>query len=614
MLPEEARKRQDYWRARDEAFDRWMLIYLLYDEAQRKKPQGFTQFETDMPQAIVNRGIEILTANPLQWHVLYDREHEEERELIRKVERFGEGLFEDINDLQMLRGLPEVEQDAAFYALVRGWVCSENTLTHKSGRDNGSPVWFNLWDMRWVYPEWKYGKGLDSVLYTCSVPLAEVVADYPHAEVDERAQMDQEVTKYIWYDRKQYLVACDYFPRKGSNNRDTVTLLSVTEKEERPIPVTIIPANGISAQTVPSQYRATWTDERNTGATTGRRDNAGMGIRSWSANRGRSIFATVERAIPQFNDYISNLLQAVKLYAYPTVVHYTRGGNAREVSIGTGMLNTLEAGIEDLRFMQNPSVPPGMEGALSTLGRELAMGLVDPALLQQTQAMSGFDRAQIINLALNALGPWARALDRWQVAVAQDYLRQMRDGEFTLSLAGGTSPDSFFEVRFEPGEIQRKYRLRVQRTPALPDDMAQRVGIAQQLKLGGLASMRTIFDRVLNFPDPDGEIKKMFEDAANQVPAVVSKRIEDALVEMGLDQYVPLARNQAVIEEFMQYLQLSQLQQAAGAMGGGNVMGGTPAPGGAGMPPEGLPPEMGQPLSENGRMGEQPVPAGAGGY
>lgn len=600
FIVDEVQKRQSLWKPRDDRMDLWLTLHQLVDEAQERKPLGHMKFISDLPQSIVNRAVEIMTANPVRWHVFYDRELEEERELIRKIERGGTGLFNDINDFQFERGLPEAEPTAAWFALVRGWICSENLLTHDIERENDSPVWFNFWDPRWVYPRWDV-KGMHSVVYSLSVPFSQVLEDYPDAPMDSD-DLTQMVNKYIWYDRKNYVVMVDYRPKKNlPKTRNYAVLRKVTEKRDRKIPVTLVPANGLQIETaVRPNARVHVSD---TGGMTGpNRYVHGKDPLSWTADRGRSIYASVERAIPQFNDYMSIMLQSAKLYAYPTLNVYTRDGSPKTVSVGTGVANSLQTGVERIETLQPPPPPPALEATLNSLARELSIGMVPPALLDQTQATSGFDRAQIINLALNSLGPWSRAIDRWQVGVYQSVLRQLQDGKFHLNLVGESNPRSYFEVSFEPGEIERRYDLRVERTPSLPDDILQRTQIAQILKGAGLASLRTIFDRVLNWEDPDGEVTKMFEDAANMVPSVVSARIVKALEVMGLQEFVPLAQNEAVIQEFMQMLQMQQLQQQAAMIGGAGQQ----------PSPQVGPPEQVNPISETGAGGQPPTPPGQG--
>lgn len=590
-----------FWAPRDEKMDLWHALYKLRDPAQESKPQGHAQFITDMPMAVVDRGIEIMTGNPVRWHVFYDRELEEERELIRKIERGGTGIFNDINDFQFERGLPEAEVQAAFQALVRGWICSENLLTKESGRENGSPLWFNFWDPRFVYPRWD-AKGLHSVVYCTEVPMAQVLEEYPDAPMDSD-DLTQAVKKWIWYDRRNYVVMAEFAPKKyAPKQKRHVVLRRVTEKKDRKIPVTLVPANGVQLET-PVRTRRGAPHVSETGGTNGvYRHMYEDSSLSWVADRGRSIFARVEKTIPQLNDMIATLRQSSKLYAYPTLLVYTRDGGIKEVSIGTGVANFLQTGVERIDTLNPPPPPPALEGMLNVLMREMAVGLIDPALLSQTEATSGFDRAQIINLALNSLGPWSRALDRWQVGVYESVLRQLQEGKFKMELYGEANPKSYFAVSFEPGDIQRRYQLRVERTPALPDDMVQRTQLAQILKGAGLASLRTIFDRVLNWEDPDGEVEKMFEDAANMVPAIVSARIARALQVMGLDEFAPLAQNEAVIQQFMQALQMRQLQQQEAMLGAGGQQ---PSPSVG-------PPEQVNPTSETGAQGVAPTPPGMG--
>ena len=591
--------------------DEVQLAYMLIDDWQRRKPLGVEQFETNAPRTAVDRSVEILTGNPVRWHIMYDREQKAERDLIRRLELFGTGLFEDINQLLTDRYEMQAEVQAAWYALVRGWIVSELTLSEDSGRDD-SPVWFNLWDPRYVYPR-RSTNGLRDVVYSLDVTLEELMEDYPDAEV-RLDDPEASVSKHIWYDGQFYAVAADYRPKGLRGQFDVeraTTMLFSTKHGLSKIPIQIVPADGVAVRSV-VQYPSlgAWTDATNTSGTR-RGQEQYTDARSWTANQGRSILDSGLRTITQYNDFMAALLQAVKLYGLPTVNAYSKDGTfGSNVSIGQGIVNRMSIQRqEELRFERPSSAPPGIENVLGALARENNVALLPPALLDDVPASSGFERAQRINVAMTRLGPWGRCLDRWQEQVFQSGVSQMRESEIPLTFAGRyPQSNTYFEMTFEPDEVQRKYRVRAERTPLLPDDLMQRAQLAEILlnPARPMASLRTVWDRVLNFEDPEGEEDRIYADQAMHHPAVISRRMEKALIEEGLYEYLDIARDENVIAALAQQYKMGQAAMAARSIqappGTAGALGGTD------VRPEASPPEMGNPMSESGRgPGAQPM-------
>lgn len=603
-----ATSRQSYYHDRDAAMDRWLAHYWLIDWTQMQKPPGETKYVSPYPQTVVDRSVQILTRNPVHMHVVYGREQEEERETIHKVEQFGIGLFNDINDSLRDRLEQRAEQAAAWYALVRGWICSEIWITKESGRED-SPVWFNHWDPRFVYPR-RDRKGLHSVLYVQDVTVAEMLEDYPdsEAEVDTKFDLEAIVKKHIWWDRENYAVVADWQPRRGRRKQ---MVLQHSQHGLDQIPVVMVPANGAPVKTIPALLGRGHQDERNTGFWLPPGHERSDGQRAWTAMQGRSIFATVEQAIPQLNQTTATMLHAMNLAAFPTIKVFTRDGDEKEVSFGTAVVNTFsrQAG-EDMEIIPSGGMPPGAESVYGLLRSDLFASMLPQALLDQTMATSGFDRSQIINVALNALGSFSDALDDWQERVVQSALRQIQDYDEPVTVSGA-SPDqrkTFFTVTFEPGEIQRKYVIRVERTPSLPDDMVLRAQLAAQLTNPArpLMSLQTVLDVILKVDDVKGELDKMFEDLAMLHPAVVAKRLEKVLVDRGQFDLLPYVQDEATIQAIIQQIQKATAQGQLAALS---------IPGQAGVAPQNGPPEQMSPATETGRgMGPMPVMPMNGGY
>ena len=606
-VPEQARSRENYYQARNEKMDLWYTMYLLIDEIQNRKPYNVERFSTNLPMSGVDRSVEILTRNPLRWHVVFDKERTAERDLMRRLELYGTGVFRDVNQLMVERYEMEVEQQAAWYGLVRGWMINEIILTEESGRQD-SPLWFNMWDPRYVYPR-RSTNGLRDVVYALDVTLDELWEDYPDAEV-RLDDPESTVRKYIWYDADNYVVMADYVPKTSSRTREreSTILYSVKHGLSR-IPVVIVPCAGIPVRSdAQATETGTWYDANNTSGT--RRGSNVALPRSWTAHQGRSIFAGVEQTVPQFNEFMAVLFQAIKLYAFPTVKLFSADGTLRKANIGTGIANALSVRRnEDMQFMQVGAPPPGIEGALGVLTGEQGRGMVPPALLDQTQATSGFHMAQAVNVALNALGPWARGENRWQEQNVQQAIRQQVETGISLTLRGRYAQSrTFFEETFDPVEIQRMYYIEAERTPALPDDILMRAQIAQVLlnPARPIASLQTVYDQVLNWPDPDGEQSRIFGDMANSHPAIIAERLETALIEQGMPELAGIAHNEKVLAQLVQSMKMGQAAMAAKTIQGGGVggpMGAQP------VSPSSSPPEQGNPMSESGRQSGQ-MPGG----
>lgn len=597
---EAAERRVAYYTDRNTMMDRWLAHYWLLDKAQDQKQPGETRYKTTYPQAVVDRAVQILTRNPVHMHVVYGRELEDERELIGKIERFGIGLFRGINQQQRERLEMPAEQSIAWYALVRGWICGQIWLTKEKGMDN--PFDFQMWDMRYVYPR-RDRKGLHSVLYHQTVPMSEIVFEYPDAEKDvEEDDLDCMVDKYVWWDRKNYVVMADWVSKRAYGKKNSMVLYQLEHGLDK-IPVVMIPVNGIPVKTVPDEIRHAYQDERNTGALwLPRGSELPNSQLAWTGMQGRSIFASADKAIGQHNHTMATYLHAMFLASYPTIKVFTRDGTEKEVSFGTAVVNYFSRqNNEDMEIIPSGGLPPGIERALAVVRNDITTSMVPDALLDQTAAMSGFDRAQIINVALNALGSFSDGCDAFQEEIVQHALLQLQRFPDQVTLAG-MMPDrrkTFFEITFEPGEITRKYYIKVERTPALPDDMLLRAQLATQLTNPArpLMSIQTVLDTILKVDDVEGEQAKMFEDVAMSHPAAVAARVEKVLMDRGLTELVPYFTNERVIAEITQQMQSAALQGQMMQLGQG-------ATGAPGVSPSSMPPEMGSPGSETGRNGD----------
>jgi len=601
--------------------DFWHSIYLLIDENQLTKSKGLIRFVSNEPRTALDLAHAVMSRHPFRARIPMTHEDKEERrEGIDLLERGIEGAFHDVDRRMNKRGLPTARGIAAWHLLLRGWAANRLVI-----RDQTHPLDFEPWDMRFTYPEFdRYG--LASVIYESVTSWGDIIRNFPDAAEEYLAEgsslykidLDMMVSQYEFWDRNQHAIAVgrprkrEIHPRSPKEGdlvwAEEPYLHEIKDEEGEPtIPATIVPSHGLPIQHTPpaSAHR---------GGIWGPADLAIATVElprwkrsgGWVADQGRSLLASVEDSVGGLNEIVSTVWQIMDNDAFGTWVANTRTGEEFEVGLGNNTVNYLRTG-ESISRVAGMAASPDVYNLLAYMSEEMQKGTLDQKLVRGLMEFrgSGFLRAQMENAALNSLGPWVQAYEFWASENAQSIMNQLHQGsgkQFTVWAEG--SDRRLFKMEFGPDMVEEVVLVEMKAKPALPDDLAVRVNIAAQLANPArpLASIQTIFDRVLEWPDAQKEKDLLFDDIADLDPIVVMLRLQNRMIARGLPEVAELFGDKAFMMAFVQQaMQARMLQQGGGA---GRPETSSPAR----LPPTAAPPE--QQGIEPGREGVAPTPEG----
>ena len=176
--------RVNFWKPAHDRQDYHMSMYLLADAIQQSKPAGMFRFISNDPQTALNTAHSILTRNQVFWDVdvlsLPDTD-KEERDKVSKIEMAVGGIVDDLDTLFLARGESTFWSQAAWYALLRGWIWGKFIVTEESNREDGVPIQGEFWDSRSTYPVFD-GAGLHSIIVLKEISVAQLISDYQENE------------------------------------------------------------------------------------------------------------------------------------------------------------------------------------------------------------------------------------------------------------------------------------------------------------------------------------------------------------------------------------------------------------------------------------------------
>lgn len=595
------------YRYRDMRMDLWHNMWLLRDLNQFYKHVGFRRYITNFPAALVDKSVSILTRYNWRFWVNMvnlpeQLDNPQERERISQVERSMLGLFSYIDRELLSQGYSKASRVAAWYALVRGWICSYTLLD-----TDDSPIDHKFLDPRDTYPVWS-GKRLDRLYHVVVQPASWIKTHWPDAPIPA-SELTSPYTPYYtiieYLDREIYGIAMT----QGVQTYGLANWLSepiehgVKNLNGDPIvPAIIQPVNGSPSRRMPDNILegpGPWQQGSSTQVRNIIKSKPWHTTDGWTAEQGRSIYANVEDVWPLFNEMLALTLQVVSNEGLGTVFAQSRSGNWAP-PIGEFGRGTVISGRLDDRIsqVQQRTTPFDARTIVAQTQQEMFWGTVPPILMADQAGAapaSGFQFDREMSAALASLLAFREGLETWGRAEAELLRDQFRSGR-----GKGLSPfastirsnrDKFISVAVQPKELAAMpdYTIDVELKPGLPEDMLTRVTIARQLldPRRPIASLRTVFDLVLGWDDPDGELDRIFEDMSMTEPVIVLERIAQAMERRGLGELAQDIRAKEFKQKFIEDAQFKMLQAQLG--GRSPEMG---AEAGPGQPPsEVQPPE-----------------------
>lgn len=569
-----------YWQPLHDRMDYWLNMYLLLDVMQQSKPLGYRRFITNDPRVAIDKAQSVLTTNDAYWRIEMPAGdcEPEERETIAKVERALSGLVDEIDQQFLERGDMPLWKQAAWFALMRGWIWAKCHVT-QSAIDMGleSPLITELYDPRMVYPVLD-AVGLSEFIAEKPTTLATLLNFYP-----ELFQARQDLSKLdpnmpcikieYWSNdrvaRKGESATLVCFDAAGSSAQNkSQWLINPYEHGLKPaaLPVFGVPVNGIPIKDKPaiSMYmRAAMLEKQDFVGPVSWHDPSG-----WVAESGRGLLSTVEDNIPQYNELIATALQHFGMNTFGTLAFNTLSGEVPEYRKGMNAEIPLKMG-ETVQRLNPMPINDDAWKLISILKDERQRG----TLADIIQAASGFQGTgvlfqQIINAARHGLEPFANGLTNFGVQMGSHVLAQFQVAKNIKPLSLIVrSKRSYFRLEFDPAKDlqERKYRPYPVFKPALPEDLMTKAQTAQLLlnPAAPIMSLVTVLDEVFMVEDPEGEVERMLVDMANREPAIVLERMAQAFEKEDHPEFAAQLRSKEFVAAMTNEMQAKQILTVA---------------------------------------------------
>lgn len=606
---------KQYWWPLHARMDYWMSMYLMLDVIQQMKPYGYRRFISNEPRTAVDRAVSIMTRNDSFWRIDLNQdesENQEQRRVIGKIERTLQGMVYDLDELFSMRFQLPLWKQAAYQALLRGWVWGKFHITTDALKYRSSPLIGEIYDARLVVPHFD-SFGLNKVCIEKYTTLGDLASIYPEEFEKERKNKKQfnaqtpAIKVEFWSNTRgeeEGVMGCLAIvgsPVTGNSPTSTPIVssdaLGVNGKwiikprrhgyNQDALPVVGVPVNGLPVQMKPSYGRSVYDSLEERGRVYGFDSRLWHAPNSIAAESGRSILSPIEEQLPQYNEMIATIFQHLSMNTYPTWVIKTQTGELPEFEDGLNARVPMrpEESIEQLQ-----TVPINQDAfrLLDILKDENEKGTIS-AVLQASAPIgdaSGIAFQQVLNSALNALEPFHDGIENFGTRAGTSILAQLQASAGELEDFEVSVPErkqSFVSIQFSPKEDLvggRKYRARPIFRPALPDDLHIRIQSARIAvdPARPVLSLITVLERIIQVEDPSAEVDRIWEDIANRDPVIVLEQIAQALERLDESELAERIREAEFRTRFVEDLQFRQMSGGAGMqqLPGAGPEGGSP--------------------------------------
>lgn len=601
---------KQYWWPLHARMDYWSSLYYMLDLIQQMKPVGYRRFISNSPHTAIDDAVSIMTRNDSFWRsdmTTHETDSAESLRTIGKVERMLQSIFYDADELMALRGLPPVWKQVAFSALLRGAIWGKFHITETALEYRSSPLMPEIFDPRLVTPHYDQ-YGLNYVNIEKHTTLGDLASVYPEKFEAKLLEKDMNPNRPA--------VKIEYWSNtRGEREGVTGVLAILSDPQTMLAPLTqpivnadsiatsgewVIPphrhgyapeelpvvgvfVNGDALQVKPSYSQG--VDQ----AFQTRNNLIGHDMRLWQgpnsavAERGKSILAAVEEQVPQFNELVATIFQHFSISAFGQWVFKTQTGELPNADLGVEARIPLRPE-ESIERLDVAPISVDAYRLLDLLRTEADQGTIAAVLRANAPGSSGESgilHQQVLNSALNGIEPFQSGMQQFGALAGTSLTAQMqRIGpglkKFTISVP--LRPNTFFRVDedFDAAadlETGRKYRVRPVFKPALPDDMAIRINTARIAidPSRPVLSLLTVLEKIIQVEDPQAEMDRMWNDAAERDPVIVLEQIAQALdrVEGEGNPLSERIREAQFRTRFAEDLQFRQIEQAAGGGQGG---------------------------------------------
>lgn len=610
---------RSFWTSRDEKISRFRDLVRQIDRTQKKKSKRYHQFESNEPGTFFASMVQLLTRNPVSNRIPIEHDDEAQRRNKAEVEDLVMGTFRDV-DRQRVDRIVEsnLQTTLSQFALSDGWSVCE-VVTHEDEPERPY-IDIRTYDPLDVAFEWTDTGATTTVLHTTRSPM-QVVLEYPKVDMETMHLYNgvrmpwggvDSIDVYSCYYRKRVKKGYGVYYGVVVNNQWAIVPYLTSWKT---LPVVVQSYNGLP-------FRA---DNIRNLSEANNPSFANIDNWHWTQDVGRGIFFANEKLYSEFNELWSMILDFVDKEARNTYWKRTKDGNDNDMEVGKGT-DAVNALSEDEEIGR---LPPGSMGnelmiAFQQLSGALQRGGISWQLTGQVPPgdLSGFAINQLISAALTVATPYVNGLTAVYQRVDQLIVEAYKNSGLEKVRVNVVRNNSFLDREIDLKILQDKtYYFDVKLKPGLPDDLAERIGIAINAKKGEILDDWTILDQVVQVEDPELIMDRQTEQAILNMPNVRLRRAAIMMVKQGrMDEAMAIMMELQMYQAGQQVqmgqaqVQLAQIQQMLGipaapqtdalGNGGAGPDGGVPpaappAPANpqlqgqrTGMPSDILPPEM----------------------
>lgn len=611
--------------------DAWLLMYLLVDIQQDQALANRQKHYSNRASSMVDTAQRVLSRNPLKYRVFNQQsqgQSREERQPTRVLENVLHGLQYDIDRQLRAQGQLRARAQVAFHALVRGAWAYKLHLTKQAGSPTGSPIFYAQLDPRTTLPAFDR-RGQESVIAWDTTTLGKLYYQYPEKlqpiiwQVDAaarqagRAQPNQydflhyPLLMIEWSSRDEEAVMVDLsalpdqllqkLPNVAKNAHTEGRYFWVEEPYAPGLDHCMIQTGTVNGVPVSLQTRQGFESFKSSpwmrlplykgGSQTegfaqspsiylpnGSTHQAmGMTVDPMGAFAGRSIYANVAHLLPEMNNMLATLKDAVHREVRGTWVQKTRDGRLTGLSLGTGDVNPLQISESLERIPMQIQTPDSM-ALLQILNQEINDGSLDLRFILASESdASGYMRARMEQAALIAIDPYRDGLQDWAVSLADSFIAQYQKSGKELGdwrIAGVTpgAQSKYFvldmddQVRAaidgkEPPVIEARVKA------AMPIDMMAKINMAKAAidPSNPIMGLAMALDLILELDDAEAAYDMILEDIGNRNPTLQLIQIANAFAENNAPEVAQMILTDQFRNAFMQATQQQRTTTPTGA-------------------------------------------------
>jgi hypothetical protein len=456
--------------------------------------EGYQSYTSNEPQTYADKVIGWISGADMTVRIPHDGADAELRERNDMKERFLIGVERAANERLCRMMLPELRDQIAWYAAVRGWYAGRALLAK---RDDGTTyVDITPWDPLHTY--WGAGPdGLDWICYKVPKTKDQIFSQY-NVRIDWDAPYSADgIEVYDFYDKEMNTIII-------YNGSERNPLVRVVKKQQRhgadQVPAFIGPV-GSNPYVVP--FTASSMDDT-------------------IADVGESVFRATRDLYPKHNLMMSTLLELTARSRRQGLIVRSRDG--------TKSLDEdpyLEG--SEIALAQNENVEPlGLlemakeTGAFMTLvSGEMQRGSLPYSVYGELPfQLSGFAINTLRQGVETVVNKYLKAVEKAYQMIFNLIADQYSAGSFrSMEVSGMDRNRMYFTEEIEPDKIKDTRQPVVHLTGQLPQDDMTRYSMAQIAREGPtpLLSDRAIRDRILALQDADQMDDAIKEQMAEQM-------------------------------------------------------------------------------------------------